>query len=98
VLSLAATGYGGRYAFSHQADLGTYDLDENPLAQAFWPAGFVLSVVPPAGEPVVHVRHRLVLTAVFVLLCGCVEDVAATKRPTLLPRAGGGSRTARMAG
>lgn len=38
----AARGYGGWYAFSHQADFGTYDLDENPLAQAFWSAGFVL--------------------------------------------------------
>ncbi|MEU1270184.1 acyltransferase [Streptomyces sp. NPDC005799] len=42
VLSLAAVGYGGWYAFTHQADAGTYDLDEIPLAQAFWSAGYVL--------------------------------------------------------
>ncbi|MEU3334075.1 acyltransferase [Streptomyces sp. NPDC006668] len=42
VLSLAAVGYGGWYAFAHQADAGTYDLDEIPLAQAFWSAGYVL--------------------------------------------------------
>jgi hypothetical protein len=119
VLSLAAIGYGGWYAFTHQAETGTYDLDDIPLAQAFWSAGFVtllmyakahfadrlrragplqaprpdrddlqrpcrdplplardradpgrpadrpvleragLRDVPAAGEPVVHVRHRL---------------------------------------
>ncbi len=32
------------------------------------------------------------LIAVFVLLCGWVEDVAAKKKPTLLP----GGRTATM--
>jgi peptidoglycan/LPS O-acetylase OafA/YrhL len=42
VLSLAAVGYGGWYAYAHQADAGTYDLDEIPLAQAFWSAGYVL--------------------------------------------------------
>jgi glycosyltransferase involved in cell wall biosynthesis len=42
VLSLAAIGYGGWYPFTHQAESGTYDLDENTLAQAFWSAGFVL--------------------------------------------------------
>ena len=41
VLSLAAIGYGGWYAFTHQAETGTYDLDDIPLAQAFWSAGFV---------------------------------------------------------
>ncbi|MFJ8506995.1 acyltransferase [Streptomyces avermitilis] len=40
-LSLAALAYGGWYAFAHQGEFGTYDLDENPLAQAFWSAGFV---------------------------------------------------------
>ncbi|MFK0172324.1 acyltransferase [Streptomyces sp. NPDC090306] len=40
-LSLAALGYGGWYAFAHQDVFGTYDLDENPLAQAFWSAGAV---------------------------------------------------------
>lgn len=39
--ALAALGYGGWYAFAHQDVFGTYDLDENPLAQAFWSAGFV---------------------------------------------------------
>ncbi|MFF3344684.1 acyltransferase [Streptomyces sp. NPDC002779] len=41
LLSLAALGYGGWYAFAHQGAYGTYDLDEIPLAQAFWSAGFV---------------------------------------------------------
>ncbi|CAL9302020.1 hypothetical protein SUDANB51_04784 [Streptomyces sp. enrichment culture] len=40
-LALAALAYGGWYALAHQAEYGTYDLDENPLAQAFWSAGFV---------------------------------------------------------
>ncbi|MGP2436522.1 acyltransferase family protein [Streptomyces sp. JW3] len=40
-LSLAALGYGGWYALAHQAEYGTYDLDDIPLAQAFWSAGFV---------------------------------------------------------
>ncbi|MFI9763394.1 acyltransferase [Streptomyces sp. NPDC051963] len=42
VLSLAAMGFGGWYAFTHQGEVGTYDLDEIPLAQAFWSAGFVM--------------------------------------------------------
>ncbi|GHA54859.1 integral membrane transferase [Streptomyces tauricus] len=41
VLSLAAIGYGGWYAFTHQAESGSYDLDDIPYAQAFWSAGFV---------------------------------------------------------
>ncbi|MGD1223339.1 acyltransferase [Streptomyces krungchingensis] len=39
--SLAALACGGWYAFAQQAAAGTYDLDEIPLAQAFWSAGFV---------------------------------------------------------
>lgn len=39
--SLAALGYGAWYAFTHQAEFGTYDLDDIPVAQAFWSAGFV---------------------------------------------------------
>ncbi|WP_371599115.1 acyltransferase family protein [Streptomyces sp. NBC_00564] len=41
VASLAALAFGGWYAFGHQAEFGTYDLDEIPLAQAFFSAGFV---------------------------------------------------------
>jgi peptidoglycan/LPS O-acetylase OafA/YrhL len=41
LLSLTAMACGGWYAFAHRADAGTYDLDEIPLAQAFWSAGFV---------------------------------------------------------
>ncbi|MBG0853310.1 acyltransferase [Streptomyces spinoverrucosus] len=41
LFSLGALAYGGWYALAHQAEYGTYDLDENPLAQAFWSAGFV---------------------------------------------------------
>ncbi|MGW2828451.1 acyltransferase family protein [Streptomyces sp. NPDC001286] len=144
-LSLAAIGCGGWYAFSHQADFGTYDLDENPLAQAFWSAGCVMPLmwakayfridfawltrfrrtdrlvtifnsravtiylwheialflaVPlidrfwnvPAFEKYLPLESQWfmfgvgwVLIAVFVLLCGWVEDVAAKKRPKLLP-------------
>ncbi|WP_395575307.1 acyltransferase [Streptomyces sp. BK79] len=40
-LSLAALAYGAWYAFAHRAEYGTYDLDDIPLAQAFWSAGFV---------------------------------------------------------
>ncbi|MEU4165969.1 acyltransferase [Streptomyces sp. NPDC026665] len=39
--SAAALAYGGWYALAHQAEYGTYDLDDIPLAQAFWSAGFV---------------------------------------------------------
>ncbi|MFF7596419.1 acyltransferase family protein [Streptomyces mirabilis] len=39
--SLALLAYGGWYAFAHQAEFGTYDLDEVPVAQTFWSAGFV---------------------------------------------------------
>ncbi|MFF3410188.1 acyltransferase family protein [Streptomyces sp. NPDC002742] len=39
--SLGALAYGAWYALAHQAEFGTYDLDEVPLAQAFWSAGFV---------------------------------------------------------
>ncbi|PAN00480.1 acyltransferase [Streptomyces sp. Alain-F2R5] len=40
-LSLAALSCGAWYAFAHQGEYGTYDLDDIPLAQAFWSAGFV---------------------------------------------------------
>ncbi|MEU1298559.1 acyltransferase [Streptomyces shenzhenensis] len=144
-LSLAALGYGGWYAVAHQAESGTYDLDENPLAQAFWSAGFVtllmwakahfridfarltrlrrtdrLVTVFNARAVTIYLWHEIalvlavplidrfwdvpaferylpldsqwflfgigwILIAVFVLLCGWVEDVAARKRPRLLP-------------
>ncbi|MFD5797032.1 acyltransferase [Streptomyces diastatochromogenes] len=154
VLALAALGYGGWYAFSHQADFGTYDLDENPLAQAFWSAGFVLLLmwakayfridftwltrfrrldrtvtVFNARAVTIYLWHEIalilavplidqfwnvpafekylpldsqwfmfgigwVLIAVFVLVCGWVEDVAAKQQPRLIP----GGRAARMGG
>ncbi|MGQ4382640.1 acyltransferase family protein [Streptomyces sp. SAS_270] len=40
-LSLAALVYGAWYAFSHQAETGSYDLDDIPVAQTFYSAGFV---------------------------------------------------------
>ncbi|MEV6024558.1 acyltransferase [Streptomyces sp. NPDC052036] len=40
-LSLAAIAYGGWYALTHQQEAGGYDLDDIPLAQAFWSAGYV---------------------------------------------------------
>ncbi|MGW7203833.1 acyltransferase family protein [Streptomyces sp. NPDC054837] len=145
VLSFAALGYGGWYAFSHQGEVGTYDLDEIPLAQAFWSAGFVMLLmwakayfgidfawltrfrrldrvvtVFNARAVTIYLWHEIalilavplidqfwnvpafekylplesqwfmfgigwVLIAVFVLACGWVEDVAARKRPKLLP-------------
>lgn len=40
-LSLAAPAYGAWYAFAHQAETGSYDLDDIPVAQTFYSAGFV---------------------------------------------------------
>ncbi|MFI6371613.1 acyltransferase [Streptomyces sp. NPDC050546] len=144
-LASAALAFGGWYALAHQAEYGTYDLDENPLAQAFWSAGFVtllmyakarlrtdfaglarfrrldrLVTVFNARAVTLYLWHEIalvlavplidrfwdvpafeaylpldsqwfmfgvgwVLIAVFVLLCGWVEDVAARKKPRLLP-------------
>ncbi|CAL9474069.1 hypothetical protein SUDANB126_02917 [Streptomyces sp. enrichment culture] len=138
--SSAALAHGGWYAFTRQAEHGgTYDLDDNPLAQAFRPAGFVtlLMYAKEHAGPVGPSRSRLVtvfnaravticlwhgpalvlavplidrfwrvpafeaylplesqwflfgvgwvLIAGFVLACGWVEDVAARRKPTLLP-------------
>ncbi|MDQ1028563.1 peptidoglycan/LPS O-acetylase OafA/YrhL [Streptomyces umbrinus] len=145
VLSLAAIGYAGWYAFTHQAETDSYDLDDIPLAQAFWSAGFVtllmyakahfridfaglarfkrldrivtifnaravtlylwheialILAVPlidqfwnvPAFETYLPLESQWfmfgigwILIAVFILLCGWVEDVAAKKKPRLLP-------------
>ncbi|MGI5456946.1 acyltransferase family protein [Streptomyces sp. CA-249302] len=145
VLSLAAIGYGGWYAFTHQGEVGTYDLDEIPLAQAFWSAGFVMLLmwakayfridfawltrfrrldrtvtIFNARAVTIYLWHEIalvlavplidqfwnvpafekwlplesqwfmfgigwILIAVFILLCGWVEDVAAKKKPKLLP-------------
>ncbi len=41
VPALAATGFGGWYALTRQGETGSYDLDDLPLAQAFWSAGYV---------------------------------------------------------
>ncbi|MFE0801432.1 acyltransferase [Streptomyces sp. NPDC058812] len=144
-LSFAALSYGGWYAFAHRAEYGTYDLDDIPLAQAFWSAGFVtplmyakarfgtgfaglarsrrldrLVTVLNARAVTIYLWHELALVlavplidrfwevpafeaylpldsqwfllgvgwalvAAFVLLFGWVEDVAARKRPRLLP-------------
>ncbi|POX56393.1 acyltransferase [Streptomyces sp. Ru71] len=152
VFSLAALAFGGWYAFAHRAEFGTYDLDENPLAQAFWSAGFVallmwakerlrtdfaglarlprldrLVTVFNARAVTLYLWHEIalilavpltdrlwdvpafaahlplgsqwflfgvgwLLIGAFVLLCGWVEDVAARKKPRLLP----GGRTATM--
>ncbi|WP_053850583.1 acyltransferase [Streptomyces sp. NRRL B-24085] len=152
VLSSAALGFGGWYALTHQAETGSYDLDDIPLAQAFWSAGYVMLLmwaksyfrigfawltrfrradrvvtvfnsravtiylwheialilaVPlidrfwnvPAFEKWLPLESQWfmfgvgwILVAVFVLLCGWVEDVAGKKKPQLLP----GGRPARM--
>ncbi|MFF9458211.1 acyltransferase family protein [Streptomyces flaveolus] len=143
--ALAALAYGGWYAFAHQGEYGTYDLDDIPLAQAFWSAGFVtllmytkarlgadfaalarfrrldrLVTVFNARAVTIYLWHELalvlavplidrfwgvpafeahlpldsqwfllgvgwVLIAVFVVLFGWVEDVAARRRPRLVP-------------
>nr|WP_229859132.1 acyltransferase [Streptomyces poonensis] len=143
--SLAALVFGSWFAFSHQAEFGTYDLDEVPLAQAFFSAGFVtllmyakerfsvdfawlarfrrldrIVTVFNARAVTVYLWHEIalilavplidqfwkvpafekylplgsqwfmfgvgwVLIGAFVLLCGWVEDVAAKRRPRLLP-------------
>ncbi|WP_330294831.1 acyltransferase family protein [Streptomyces sp. NBC_00503] len=143
--SLAALAFGAWYALTHQAETGSYDLDDIPLAQTFYCAGFVTLLmyfkayykVDFAGlarfkrlDRIVTVFNRRAVTvylwheialilavplidrlwdvpaleahlplesqwflfgigwlllAVAVLLCGWVEDVAARKRPRLLP-------------
>ncbi|MFG2873774.1 acyltransferase [Streptomyces sp. NPDC048337] len=143
--SLAALAFGAWYALTHQAEVGSYDLDDIPLAQAFYSAGFVLLLmyvkarrrVDLAGlarfrrlDRIVTIFNRRAVTiylwheialilgvllidrfwdapalvaylplesqwflfaigwlllAVAVLLCGWVEDLAARKRPRLLP-------------
>ncbi|WUE65752.1 acyltransferase [Streptomyces europaeiscabiei] len=145
VLSLAALGLGAWYAFTHQEETGSYDLDDIPLAQAFYSAGFVtlllyakayfkvdlagLTCFPRLDRIVTIFNSRAVtiylwheialilavplidrfwnvpafekylplesqwfmfgigwlLIGAFVLLCGWVEDVAARKKPKLLP-------------
>ncbi|WP_443061260.1 acyltransferase family protein [Streptomyces sp. NBC_00391] len=144
-LSLAALGFGALYAFTHQEETGSYDLDDIPLAQAFFSAGFVtlllyakayfkvdfagltrfrhldrtvtifnsravtiylwheialILAVPlidrfwnvPAFETYLPLESQWfmfgigwLLIGVFVLLGGWVEDVAAKKKPKLLP-------------
>lgn len=143
--ALAALAFGGWYAFSHQAAHGTYDLDEDPLAQTFWSAGAVLLLmwakayfridfagltryrrldrtvtVFNARAVTIYLWHEIalvvavplidrfwdvpglaahlpldsqwflfgvgwVLIALSVLLCGWVEDLAARRKPRLLP-------------
>ncbi|MFJ7494040.1 acyltransferase [Streptomyces sp. NPDC097727] len=131
---------GGWWAFHHRVD-GSYDLDDIPLAQALWSAGFVLLLLRfrpdfewPARHAVadrivkvfnaravtVYLWHEValmvsvplidlmwnvpalerdlpldsmwfqfavawVLIAVAVVLFGWVEDLAAKRRPRLLP-------------
>ncbi|WP_371577888.1 acyltransferase [Streptomyces sp. NBC_01314] len=144
-LSLAALGFGAWYAFTHQEETGSYDLDDLPLAQAFFSAGFVtlllyakahfkvdfaglarfprldrivtvfnsravtiylwheialILAVPlidefwnvPAFEKYLPLESQWFMFGVgwlliggFVLCCGWVEDVAARKKPKLLP-------------
>ncbi|MFE6758975.1 acyltransferase [Streptomyces sp. NPDC057684] len=145
VLSLAALAYGAWFALTHQAEYGSYDLDDIPLAQAFWSAGFVALLmyskayfkvdfawlarfkrldrivsVFNARAMTIYLWHEIalilavplidqfwnvpafaqylplesqwfmfgvgwVLIAVAIPLVGWVEDVAAKRRPRLLP-------------
>ncbi|MFC9429865.1 acyltransferase [Streptomyces sp. NPDC056987] len=138
--ALPVMALGAGWAFSHPVD-GTYDLDDIPLAQALWSAGFVLLLMrfrpdfgwlgrrPVADRVVkvfnaravtVYLWHEValmvsvplidamwdipaferdlplgsawfqfgiawVLIAAAVALFGWVEDVAAKRRPKLLP-------------
>ncbi|WP_327402080.1 acyltransferase [Streptomyces sp. NBC_01288] len=144
-LSVAAIVFGGWYAFTHQAEAGTYDLDENPLAQTYWSAGYVMLLmwakayfnidfawltrfkrldrivtIFNSRAVTIYLWHEIalvlavpltdqfwkvpafekwlplgsqwfmfgigwILIAVFIVLCGWVEDVAAKKKPRLLP-------------
>ncbi|SNR87857.1 acyltransferase family protein [Actinacidiphila glaucinigra] len=140
VLAAAAMAAGGWWTSSHRVD-GSYDLNEIPLAQALWSAGFVLLLLRfrpcagPAGRippldrlvrivsaravtvylwhevalmlsvPLIDLMWRVrafelslpldstwfqfavawVLIAVAVPLPGLVEDLAAGRRPRLLP-------------
>lgn len=140
LLAAATMAFGGWYGLTHQSD-GSYDLNEIPLAQAFWSVGFVLLLlrfrpdmdwvrrIKPLDRTVtifnsravtIYLWHEIalivsvplidlmwqvrafelslpldsmwfqfgvawVLIAVAVLLVGWVEDVAAKKRPRLLP-------------
>ncbi|MFE2421770.1 acyltransferase family protein [Streptomyces hokutonensis] len=144
-LSIAAIVFGGWYAFTHQAEAGTYDLDENPLAQTYWSAGYVMLLmwakayfnidfawltrfkrpdrvvtIFNSRAVTIYLWHEIalvlavpltdqfwkvpafekwlplgsqwfmfgigwILIAVFIVLCGWVEDVAAKKKPRLLP-------------
>lgn len=143
--SLAALVFGAWFACTHRAEYGSYDLDDVPLAQAFFSAGFVtllmyakerfsidfawlarfrrldrIVTVFNARAVTVYLWHEIalvlavvlidrfwdvpafetylplesqwflfgvawVLIGAFVLLCGWVEDVAARRRPRLLP-------------
>ncbi|MER5179736.1 acyltransferase [Streptomyces sp. NPDC002896] len=143
--SLLLLAIGGWWAFSHQGEYGTYDLDDIPLAQALWSAGFVtllmysksyfhmdfawlarfkrldrivtvfnsravtlylwhevalILAVPlidqfwnvPAFEKYLPLESQWfmfgigwVLIGVAIVLFGWVEDVAAKRRPRLLP-------------
>jgi hypothetical protein len=145
LLSLAALAYGAWYAFTHQAATGSYDMDDIPIAQTFWSAGFVtllmyfkayykvdfaglarfkrldrtvtifngravtiylwheialILAVPlidqfwnvPAFEKYLPLESQWfmfgigwVLIWIAIPLFGWVEDVAAKKKPTLLP-------------
>ncbi|MYX32640.1 MULTISPECIES: acyltransferase [unclassified Streptomyces] len=140
VLAAAAMAAGGWWTSYHRVD-GSYDLNEIPLAQALWSAGFVLLLlrfrpcagpagrIPPLDRLVrivsaravtVYLWHEVALVlsvplidlmwrvrafelslpldstwfqfavawgliAVAVLLPGLVEDLAAGRRPRLLP-------------
>ena len=145
-LSVAAIVFGGWYAFTHQAEAGgTYDLDESPLAQTYWSAGYVMLLmwakayfnidfawltrfkrldrvvtIFNSRAVTIYLWHEIalvlavpltdqfwkvpafekwlplgsqwfmfgigwILIAVFIVLCGWVEDVAAKKKPRLLP-------------
>lgn len=67
------------------------DLNDIPVAQAFWPLGFVLvllRVAPPRGWRLGQVGYlavALVLLTGLVLALGWVEDLSARRPPRLLP-------------
>ncbi|MFE0628046.1 acyltransferase [Streptomyces sp. NPDC058864] len=66
VLAAVAMTAGGWWASSHQVD-GSYDLNEIPLAQALWSAGFVLLLLRfrPGAGPTGRIRPLDRLVRIF---------------------------------
>lgn len=88
VLASAAMGFGGWYALTRQGETGSYDLDDIPLAQAFWSAGYVTLLMYAKS----YFGVGWVLIAVFVRVGGGRgrEETAAAAALRSLPWLPGG--------